>query len=229
MASRGADEQRWAQAPLTPRSPVPPADRILDEHRDRQPGERAAAPRAGVRRGRPGTRPLPGRGRHQAPYAGVRGGCDQAPGPRRARDLHGPQAVLRGWSRADVSPAFAQDRADRGGGPRRRPAREALLPARTRGQACPGPRAAQRDPRAGGRARPGQRGRRSRPSPRHSAFRDRCGGRGSGRECLGCGRDLRGGGGGLGLGSGRDLRGGARSEPEAPVAETSATDDEEQE
>ena len=49
--------------------------------------------------------------------------------------------------------AFAQDRADRGRGPRRRPARQALLPARPRGQACPGPRARATWPRGGGRAR----------------------------------------------------------------------------
>ena len=36
-------------------------------------------------------------------------------GTRRARDLHGPQAVVRRWRRAHVPAPLAEDRADRGG------------------------------------------------------------------------------------------------------------------
>ena len=58
-----------------------------------------------------------------------------------ARDLHRPQAVLRRRRRAHVPGALAEDREDRGREPRRRPAREALLPARPRRPSRPRPRA----------------------------------------------------------------------------------------
>ena len=57
----------------------------------------------------------------------------QAPGQRRARDVHGPQAVVRRGGGADVPGPLAEDRAHRGGRARRRAPRQALLPARPRG------------------------------------------------------------------------------------------------
>ena len=104
--------------------------------------------------GRPRPRPLPGHRGHAPPHPGLRGRRHQAPGPRRARDLHGPQAVLRRRRRAHVPAALAEDREDRGRRPRRRPAREALLPARPRRQARPRARAPLHRP-GGGRRAPG--------------------------------------------------------------------------
>ena len=74
---------------------------------------------------------------HAPAHPGLRGRRDQAPGPRRARDVHGPQAVVRRRRRAHVPAALAEDRADRGRRARRRPPREALLPARPRRQGAP--------------------------------------------------------------------------------------------
>jgi len=66
------------------------------EQRHRNHRARSAAPRARLRAGDRVKVALPGdRGRTQ-PRAGVRGGRHQAPGARRTRDLHRPQAVLRG-------------------------------------------------------------------------------------------------------------------------------------
>ena len=105
------------------------------EHRHRQPRARAAPPRPGLPGRRPRPRPLPGHRGHAPPDPGVRGRGDQAPGRGRARDLHGPQAVLRRRRRAHVPRALAQDREDRGRGAGRCPAREAVLPARPGRQA----------------------------------------------------------------------------------------------
>ena len=120
--------------------------------------------------GRPRPRPLPGHRGHAAPHPGLRGRRHQAPGPRRARDLHRPQAVLRRRRRAHVPGALAEDREDRGRRPRRRAARQALLPARPRRQARPRARAPLHRPGGGRRAaacsttRRRSRGRRPRPS-----------------------------------------------------------------
>ncbi len=67
---------------------------------------------------RPRQGPLPGRRGHAPPHAGLRGRRHQAPGPRRARDVHRPQAVVRRRRRAHVPRALAEDRADRGRRPR---------------------------------------------------------------------------------------------------------------
>ncbi len=76
------------------------------EHRHRKPRARAAAPRPAVLRGRPRQGPLPGHRGHAAPHPGLRGRRHQAPGPRRARDVHGAQAVLRRRRRAHVPRAL---------------------------------------------------------------------------------------------------------------------------
>ena len=138
-----AGHARQCAAPRRRPSPVP-RRQYCHEHRDRQPGARSAPPRTGVRRRRPAARPLPGDRGHPAADPGVRGHRDQAPGSRRPGDVHGPQAVVRRRRRADVPAAFAEDRADRGRRARRRAARQALLPARSRRQARPRPRAPQR-------------------------------------------------------------------------------------
>ena len=98
---------------------------------------------------RPRARPLPGRGGHPAPHPGLRGRRPEAAGQGRPPHLHGAQAVLRRGRRAHVSRALAQDRADRGDGPRRGPPREALLPARPDRP----PRARAREPRLPPRGR----------------------------------------------------------------------------
>ena len=82
------------------------------------PRARAAAPRPVLPGRRPRPRPLPGHRGHASPYAGLRGRRDQAPGPRRPRDVHRPQAVLRRRRGAHVPRALAEDRADRGRRPR---------------------------------------------------------------------------------------------------------------
>ena len=112
-----------------------------------------AAARARLPVGRPRARALPGRRGHPPAHAGVRGRCDQAPGQRRPRDLHGAQAVVRRGRGADVPPALAEDRADRGGVARRRAPGQALLPARPRRSRGPGARA----PLDGSRGRAGLR------------------------------------------------------------------------
>ena len=124
---------------------VPPAGRalLLNDRSHRQPRARPAAPRAHVPGRRPGEGALPGRRGHPPPHPGLRRRRHQAPGQRRARDLHGPQAVVRRRRGAHVPAALAEDRADRGGQPRRRPPGEALLPARPRRSRRSRPRAPQ--------------------------------------------------------------------------------------
>ena len=61
--------------------------------------------------------PLPGDRGHAPPRAGLRGRRDQAPGPRRARDVHRAQAVLRRRRRAHV-PACTRRRSSASSSPR---------------------------------------------------------------------------------------------------------------
>ena len=107
---------RWAAAHTD--RPDPRAPSLRHEHRHRQPRARPAAPGPELRPGRPRQGPLPGRRGHAPPHPGLRGRRPQAPGPRRARDLHGAQAVLRRRRRAHVPRALAEDRAHRGRRPR---------------------------------------------------------------------------------------------------------------
>ena len=90
------------------------------EHDHPEPREGAAADAPAVRRRRPRSRPLPGDRGHPHPHPGLRGRRHQAPGQRRPRDVHRPQAVVRRRRRADVPAAFAEDREARGRRPRRR-------------------------------------------------------------------------------------------------------------
>ena len=76
----------------------------------------------------------------RSPDPGLRGHRHQAPGRRRARDVHGPQAVVRGRRRAHVPAALAEDREDRGDGDRRRQPRQAVLLARESGKEGARPR-----------------------------------------------------------------------------------------
>ena len=130
---------------------------------------------------------------------------------RRPRDVHGPQAVVRGRRRADLPGPLAEDRAARGRRPRRRAAGEALLPARAGRQARPGRRAAlgdrgrPRDARSrrdrGGRLR-GRRPERGGIDPEVAdAEEDETARKPGGRSC-------RGRGVGRGRGRGRSRRGG---------------------
>ena len=159
--------------------------------RNRQHRARAAAPSPLLPGGRSRARSLPGRRGHPAPYPGVRGHRDQASGHRCARDVHGAEAVVRRRRGAHVPRALAQDRAHRGGRARRRPAREALLPARAGGPRLAGARAALVRGRGGHPAGADRRGgrhavRRRAASRRGGAGRaDRCrggGGRGGRRR-----------------------------------------------
>ena len=86
---------------------------------------------------RPRARPLPGGRGQPPPYPGLRGNRPAASGLGRARDLHGPQAVLRRRRGADVPAALAEDREARDRGARRRAPGQALLPARPDRQGRP--------------------------------------------------------------------------------------------
>ena len=111
----------------------PGGSRLFYVRSHRKPRARAVATGSRLPSGRPSTRALPGGRGHASSYPGLRGRRDQATGQRRARDLHGAKAVVRRGGGAHLPAAFAEDRADRGRVPRRRAAREALLPARPRG------------------------------------------------------------------------------------------------
>ena len=110
------------------------------DHREHRAGQLRRVPRFCP--GRPREGPLPGRGGYPPPNAGLRGDRHHATGHGRARDVHGPKAVVRGRRGADIPGPLAEDRAARGRRARRRPARQALLPARPGRQARPGRRAA---------------------------------------------------------------------------------------
>ena len=142
---------------------VPPGQQaptsFTHEQRHRNHRARAAAPRSQLLAGRPREGALPGHRGHAPPRAGLRGRRDQAPGPRRARDLHRAQAVLRRRRRAHVPGALAEDRAHRAGRARRRAPRQALLPARPRRQARACARAPLHRPRRDRRAGPAARAR----------------------------------------------------------------------
>ena len=124
----------------------------------------------------------------------------QAPGQRRARDVHRPQAVVRRGRGADVPGALAQDRAHRGGRARRRAARQALLPARPGGPRLACARAPLVRGRGGHRAGADRRG--GRDAGRRRAAPGRGGARRGGRR--------RGGRGRGGCGRGRRRRRGGR-------------------
>ena len=116
-----------------------------------QPRAAAAADEpAAVQGGGHRPRALPGDRGPAPPRPGLRGHRAQAPGRRRARDVHRAQAVVRRRRRADVPGALAEDRAHRGDRDRRRQPREALLPARQGRQA--GARARERGSRCRSRA-----------------------------------------------------------------------------
>ena len=84
------------------------------------------------RRHRQGARP--GGGRESGAGSGVPGRRDPPSERRPARDLHGPQDLLRRRRRADLPGALAVDREARGRIARGRPSGEALLPAGTPGE-----------------------------------------------------------------------------------------------
>ena len=105
-----------------------------------------------------------GRGAHP----GVPGRRDPATGGRPPRDLHRAQGVLRRRRRADVPPALAHDREDRGGDPGPGPPRQALLPSRTARQAARIRERREPVPRPGSRRPTGEPGR-SRPDHVRSA------------------------------------------------------------
>ena len=94
---------------------------------------------------------------------------------RRPRDLYRSQAVLRCRRRAHVPAPLAEDRADRGGGPRRRAPRQAVLPARSGRPPRAGARAPVHRAARGSRGRRGGRGGlqrkswRTRPGPQAEA------------------------------------------------------------
>src|SRR5581483_12414071 len=113
-----------------------------DEHDYSGPRAPSAAHAAAVQGGRHRTRPLP-RHRGKSPaHPGLRGRRDPPPGRGCSRDLHGPQELVRGRSRADISAALTQDRQDRSHCAGRRQPREALLPPRQGRPEGPDPRAA---------------------------------------------------------------------------------------
>ncbi|CAA9365278.1 MAG: LSU ribosomal protein L19p, partial [uncultured Nocardioidaceae bacterium] len=89
----------------------------------------AARRHPGVPSGRHAEGPRPGRRGQPVPGAGVPGRLHPDPGLRRRPHLHGAQGVLRRRRRADLPAAHPGHREDRGRHPRRRPPREAVLPA----------------------------------------------------------------------------------------------------
>ncbi|CAA9554373.1 MAG: LSU ribosomal protein L19p, partial [uncultured Thermoleophilia bacterium] len=99
---------------------------------ERHPGDRvvAAAAAAAVQGGRHREGALPCHRGTAPARPGLRGHLHQEAGPRAARDLHRPQAVVRRRCGAHVPRALAEDRPRRGRGDRRRLPREAVLPAR---------------------------------------------------------------------------------------------------
>ena len=94
-----------------PSSAPSPRASLRHEHRHRKPRARPAAPGPELRPGDRVQGPLPGRRGHPPPHPGLRGRRHQAPGPRRTRDVHRPQAVVRRRRGAHVPGALAEDRA----------------------------------------------------------------------------------------------------------------------
>src|SRR5699024_9362809 len=98
-----------------------------EARRARQGVPARGRPRIPRRRQRQGARE--GHRGQPLPHPDLPGLRHRSPGPRRGRDLPGPQGVLRRRHRARVPRARPDRRQDRGRHPRRRAPREAVLPA----------------------------------------------------------------------------------------------------